>query len=163
MPSAHGFIQCGGNGDGLVGTFDIHGSKLYLYSDVKPLSQPFKCSDATLTYDNIGLLAGHCKWNGTLGKSEVQINLDGGVSITGRLATAQKSSFSILGAGTWNTTKQTQPAPSPKSANAAQPANPFPAPNAARDPAIMAHDQKLFDLSVPIIAYDATRLRARFS
>jgi len=148
MPSAAGLIKC--DGSRIVGTFDVDGRPLYITVDIKPPNQPFECSHATLTYNNPAQLDGACKWTGTAGRDDIEMDFGGGVSITGVLATP-RSSIRIRGAGAWSKVKSALP---PIPANGVRaPVNPFPAHDALRDAAKVAREQQLIELGVPIIMY----------
>jgi len=156
MPSVRGFVQC--SNDRLVGTFEVDGSPRYLYSDVKTLHQPFESGEATLTYDNITQLDGHCRWTGTVGKANILMDVvSGGVSIAAPLAAKQPSSHFILGEGAWDTVERISP---PQKNISNVPVNPSPPHDAIRDPALKAaRAKKLLESKNPIIMY-AVQIRA---
>ena len=147
MFTAGGLIKC--DGSRIVGTFDVDGRALYITVDIKPPNQPFECSKATLSYGNVTQLDGTCKWTGTAGRDDLQMEFGGGVSIAGALATP-RSSIRIRGAGVWSRVKSALP-PIPATGVRA-PVNPFPAHDAVRDAAKVAREQQLIELGVPIIA-----------
>lgn len=148
MPSVRGFVQC--SNDRLVGTFDVDGSPRYLYSDVNTLHQPFESGDATLTYDSITQLDGHCRWTGTVGKANILMDVvSGGVSIAAPLAAKLPSSHLILGEGTWDTVERTSPTHIRN-----VPVNQSLPQDAIRDPALKAaRAKKLLESENPIIMY----------
>ena len=155
MPSARGSINC--NGSRLVGTFDVDGSPRYITVDVKPCNRPFECSIVTLTYSDITQLSGDCKWNGWVGREDLQMKFDAGVSIIGPLATARSSSDRTRGAGAWTDMKPS-PSPSIYTAETLQGnvsntiANQFSPHYAARNSAQLEREQQLIGLGVPIVA-----------
>ena len=159
MPTARGSIEY--NGSRLEGTFDVGGSPRYLAVDVKSLSQSFECSNATLTYVKVEELDGNCEWFGTIGRDNLLMKFDGGVSITGQL-TKPRSSNHTHGAGMWSASKSLLPEiPTNATQKAARnpSINPFTNINAVRDPAKIAREQQLINLGVPIIACVTTHLR----
>jgi len=149
MPSTQGFAKY--NSGKLVGTFDVDGRPRYLAVDVRPPNQLFECDNVTLIYDNVAQLSGDCKWTGTAGSDDLQMDFGGGVSVVGPLATP-RSSIRIRGAGTWSTVKPTL---SPDLADNIQrnPVNPLPLHNTLPDVAEIARERELLESKVPIIAY----------
>jgi len=95
-----GSVKC--DGSRLVGIFDVSGSPHYLTVDVKPSCLPFECSNATLGYSEFAQLMGDCKWRGSVGRDDLQMNFAGDVSIVGQLVTPL-SSVCVHGAGKWST------------------------------------------------------------
>jgi len=157
MPSAAGFVEY--NGGRLEGRFDVGGSKRYIAVEVKPPIQPFKCDNAILTYDNVAQLLGDCKWTGTAGRDDLQMDFNDGATIGGLLA-EPRSSVRIRGTGTWSTAKlNLAPPPLPEKQYNVKPVtvNPFTS-NTTRSHAEIAREQQLLELGVPIIAYAAFRL-----
>jgi len=118
MPSSRGSIKC--DGSKLVGTFDVDGSPRYITVDVKPCNRPFECNNATVTYSDITQLSGDCKWKGWVGRDDLQMNFNTGVSIVGPLDTARLSLDRTRGAGAWSTVNSTSPALSQNSGNETQ-------------------------------------------
>jgi len=153
MPSAWGSIKCDGNR--LVGVFEVDGRPRYIASDIKPPNQQFECNKATLAYSNVAQLDGACKWTGTAGRDDLQMDFGGGVSIDGAFATPRWS-IRIRGAGAWSKVKSTlPPVPANGTHNSVRsvPVNPFPPRDAVRDAAKIAREQQLLELGVPIIMY----------
>jgi len=151
MPSAAGFVEY--NGGRLEGRFDVAGSKRYIAVEVKPPIQPFKCDNAILTYDNVAQLLENCKWTGTAGRDDLQMDFGEGVTIGGLLA-EPRSSVRIRGTGTWSTAKlNLPPLPTPETQNNVKvvAVNPFTS-NTPRNKAELEHEQQLLGLGVPIIA-----------
>ena len=100
MPTARGSIKS--HGDRFVGTFDIGGSPRHLAIDVKQRNQSLECSNVTLTYTNAENLVEDCRWTGSIGKDDLQMDLAGGdVSITAPLATPRQASLPIRGTCIW--------------------------------------------------------------
>ena len=147
MPSARGLVKC--DGSRLVGTFDIDGSPRYLAVEVKPFDQSFECNNPTLIYNDVVQLVGDCKWTGTAGRDDLQMNFGGGVSIAGPLATP-RSAIRIRGTGTWSTDP---PIPANRMQDDVVSVNPSPPHDAVRDAAKVAREQQLLESCVPIIAY----------
>ena len=152
MPSGLGSLKC--NGSSLVGTFDVAGSLRFIAVNVKPPNLPFQCTSATLTYGNAAQLNGACKWTGTAGRDDLQMDFGGGVSIAGALA-APRSSMRIRGTGSWSTTEPKLPL---DQANETQsnisnvPVNSSPPDDAVQAAAKVAREQQLINLGFPIIA-----------
>jgi len=153
MPTAQGIVKC--DCGRFVGTFDIDSSPRYVAVDVRPLDLSFECNDATLTYGDVTELVGDCKWTGTAGKVDLQIDFVGGVTIAGLLTTT-RSSIRIRGEGSWSVVRPQLSSPTPDGTqrnvrNA--PVNSSPPHDTVRDAAKVAREQQLIDLGAPIIAY----------
>ena len=167
MFSAHGLVAC--NSGRVVGSFDVGGSRRYIDVDVKPSNHSFECSDATLTYDNVAQLHGTCKWTGSVGKDDIEMNFDSGVTITGPLATPRQSSKRIRGAGAWNTAESTLRQSPANSGNERHgdvnnpPALESLPPDAVRDPHKLLREKQLLESGSPIIAYVAARISSNCS
>jgi len=152
-----GFVKC--NKGKLVGTFDIGGRPRYLSVDVKPLNQSFECDNAILICDTVEQMFGDCKWVGTVGKDDLEMDFTGGVSIKGPLTTPRPSSMRIRGAGTWNAKNSTPPLLPAITANYSQgnvasvPVDHFPAQHAVRNPVKLLRERQLLESGAPIIAY----------
>ena len=99
MPSVEGYIKY--TGARLIGAFSVDGGPRYLSVDCRPNIQPFERRKATLTYDNVAQLLENCKWKGSAGRDDIQMNFDEGVCIVAQLVT-QRSSAAIRGTGTWS-------------------------------------------------------------
>jgi len=156
-----GNVKC--DGSRLLGTFYVDGSPRYLTVDIKPLNQSFECGSAILTYYTADQLTGDCKWVGTVGKDDLEMNFGGGVSIKGLLVTARPSSIRIHGAGLWNTFEVTLPPLSDntvdelRSDGSDASTNQFPTHSAVRDPAKLQRERQLLESGAPIIAYVQSR------
>jgi len=159
MPTAQGSIQFVDSR--LVGSFDVDGSPRYLAVDVKPLHQSFKCEKATLTYSNVGQLSGHCKWTGTAGRDDLQMDFAEGITITGRL-TAPRSSVRIRGAGAWSALEMASAPSSTPSVDGLHgngsniTIDQSPPLDVAQDSAKIARENALLKSGIPIIAYVGT-------
>jgi len=163
MPKAAGSVQC--NGSNLVGTFNVDGISYYLSVDVKPAIQPFEGNSVTLSYDNIMLAIGECKWKGAAGRDGLHMNFGGGISLAGPLGIA-RSSIQIRGEGTWSTIQHAlslSPVGSTDGAQNNVSVNPFPPRGAVRDPAKVARELELIHSGLPIVAYATTRCRRSYS
>jgi len=101
MPTARGSIKS--HGDRFVGTFDIGGSPRHLVIDVKQRNQSLECSNVVLAYNNVENLVGDCRWTGSIGKDDLQMDLAEDISIAGPLATPRQALLPIRGTGTWTT------------------------------------------------------------
>jgi len=154
MPSAQGPIRC--DGSRLIGTFSISGSQYYIIVDVKPCNRPFECSNATVTYGDVAQLSGDCKWTGWIGRDDLQMKFDVGVSIVGALATTRSSSDRTRGSGAWSIDKPPLPphlAGTQESSVGNEITNQSPrVHDAVRNPAQLGREQQLIDLGVPIVA-----------
>ena len=154
MPSSSGSVRS--DGSTLEGTFIVDNSPRYIIVDVKPLNQPFECSKATLTYDRAWDLSGPSNWRGRIGKDDLRMDFDGGVSIAGPLAESRLRSDQSRGAGTWSTVKASLPLSPGKTDNKPQKAPPRRGP--VQDSAKAARIEELIQLKAPIIAYVALQL-----
>jgi len=159
MSTAKGSVQC--NGSRLIATFVVDGRPRYIDADIKPLNQAFACDSATLTYVKPAQLDGACRWNGTAGRDDLQMDFGGGVSIAGRLA-APRSSIRVRGAGAWSTVKPILPPKPSSSADETQGSLRAHPVNSITPHAKVAREQPLMDSSVPIIAYALNPLRHDF-
>jgi len=152
-----GSVKC--NGSKLLGIFDVGGRPRYLTVDVKPLNQSFECDNAILTYDSVDQLTRECKWAGTVGKDDLEMNFGGDVSIKGPLTTARPSSIRIHGTGLWEAFEVIPPSildntvDELRSNGSDAPANQFPPHDAVRDPVKLQRERQLLESGAPIIAY----------
>jgi len=144
------------NGNRLVGTFDVDGRPRYITVDIKPPNQPFNCNSATLTYIDPAQLEGPCKWTGTAGRDDLQMDFGGGVSIAGALA-VPRAAIRIRGAGTWSKFElplSSIPANESQGNGINDPANQSPLFESVPDSAKLLREKQLLESGFPIIAYE---------
>jgi len=162
MPNARGFIKSDNNR--LVGTFDIDGILHHISVAIKPLSQEFKCSNATLTYSNVVKLVEQGIWSDTIGKTDLRMVRGEDATITGPLDAPRMASVCVRGVGRWKTGAEPWPDQS-RSANdkdesgsdsdsrfqSAMPGAYDPI--SAGDPNKLLRERQLLESGNPIIAY----------
>ena len=156
MPTARGSIKS--HGDRFVGTFDIGGSPRHLAIDVKQRNQSLECSNVVLTYTNAENLVGDCRWTGSIGKEDLQMDLGKDVYIAGPLATPRQAAVLIRGAGTWTASAvELLTQPSHSSTSGASPVV-VSSLNLPKDDKTLERERKLLESGAAIIAYVAVQV-----
>jgi hypothetical protein len=89
---------------GFVASFAINGLA-YTFSGYMGLDVPaFVCGHAKLTYDEEGDLTTRRFFEGNVGKTDINITIENGPTISGKLDNAIDTSTAAAGTGVWRAT-----------------------------------------------------------
>lgn len=102
MPSADGSINSAKKGR-VVATFTIDGDSFSFLGTFESDIPTFTCSNATLNYPSLDCVTTTMTINfdGHVGPSDVELNLDNGPTMSGQLNTPSSPGQNVSGSGIW--------------------------------------------------------------
>lgn len=93
------------DGINLTATFvDKNGKKHTYTATISPTVPPFSALNAKASYDKESDLSGTHTYNGSVGSTEVTLNLANKVVLKGTLTNPITPANTVVGGGSWNTT-----------------------------------------------------------
>jgi hypothetical protein len=103
MPQVTGNARSTGNGSTWVADFEVDGFSYTFSAQCNKNTEEWKCDQAVLTYDNRRqqLASKHSYTDSVVGKKDLSIKLDNGVTIKGPLSATIAQMDSIDGTGNW--------------------------------------------------------------
>lgn len=103
MPTATGSVRSTGNGSTLQADFEVEGYSYTFTAQIGKNTEEWDCNNAVLTYNNRrkDLASKHSFSNSYVGKGDLFIKIDNGVTITGKLTATIAQKDSIDGTGNW--------------------------------------------------------------
>jgi len=100
MPTADGWIKSASDTK-FTASFDIDDVSCVLSSTIDIGVPVFECNDAVLEYTGLEEVIGTCSFEGTIGKTRINLKLANGATITGTLDEPIGKVYEVSGSGAW--------------------------------------------------------------